>query len=148
MPNHIDLIKLQLKIASGQALELDQDEIRLSGHAIECRINAEDPQRNFAPRPGGIATFRAPGGFGVRLDTHIEAGYVIPPFYDSMVGKLICWGSDREEAIARMIRALDEMVIDGVVTTATFHREILSHPRFRNGDFNTAFVGTLLEAAD
>jgi acetyl-CoA carboxylase, biotin carboxylase subunit len=141
----VDLIKWQLKIASGLPLDLQQDDIRLTGHAIECRINAEDPQRGFAPSPGKIPGFRAPGGFGVRLDTHIETDYVIPPFYDSMVGKLICWGSDRDEAIARMLRALDEMVIDGVTTTAGFHKQILDHPQFRSGAFNTSFVGKLLE---
>lgn len=142
----VDLIKLQLQIASGRKLELSQDDIQLTGHAIECRINAEDPQKNFQPSPGRIPAFRAPGGFGVRLDTHIETGYVIPPFYDSMVGKLIVWGSDRDEAIARMLRALDEMVIDGVTTTAAFHKQILDNPHFRSGKFNTAFVATLIES--
>lgn len=142
----VDLIKLQLQIASGRKLELSQDEIQLTGHAIECRINAEDPQKNFQPSPGRILTFRAPGGFGVRLDTHIETDYVIPPFYDSMVGKLIAWGSDRDEAIARMLRALDEMVIDGVTTTAGFHKQILDNPQFRSGKFNTAFVVKLIES--
>ncbi len=145
MVSGVDLIKLQLQIASGRKLDLSQDDIRLSGHAIECRINAEDPQKDFMPSPGQIPAFRAPGGFGVRLDTHIETGYVIPPFYDSMVGKLICWGSDRDEAIARMLRALDEMVIEGVTTTANFHKQILNHQKFRSGEFNTAFVGTLLD---
>lgn len=141
----VDLIKLQLKIASGQALDLRQEDIRLTGHAIECRINAEDPQRNFAPSPGRIPAFRAPGGFGVRLDTHIEAGYAIPPFYDSMIGKLIVWGVDREEAIARMLRALDELVVDGINTTADFQKQILRSSRFRSGNFNTGFVATVLD---
>ncbi|WP_204326813.1 acetyl-CoA carboxylase biotin carboxylase subunit [Rhizobium lusitanum] len=145
MVTGIDLIKLQLQIASGIPLMLRQEDIRLTGHAIECRINAEDPQRGFAPSPGKIPWFRAPGGFGVRLDTHIETGYVIPPFYDSMVGKLICWAGDRDEAIARMRRALDELVVDGVTTTSQFHKTILESPQFRSGEFNTAFVGTLLK---
>lgn len=144
----VDLIKLQLLIASGQRLKLKQEDIRLSGHAIECRINAEDPARNFQPSPGKVPHFRAPGGFGVRLDTHVQSGYVIPPFYDSMVGKLICWGESREEAIARTLRALDEMVIEGVTTTVPLHRQILSTPQFRSGDFNTAFVATLLEQSN
>jgi acetyl-CoA carboxylase biotin carboxylase subunit len=144
MVSGIDLIKLQLQIAGGVPLALTQDDIVMRGHAIECRINAEDPANDFAPGPGRIAAFRAPGGFGVRMDTHIEAGYVIPPYYDSMIGKLICWGADRDEAIARALRALDELVVDGVVTTAAFHKEILDSDRFRSGDFNTAFVAELL----
>ncbi|WP_291036369.1 acetyl-CoA carboxylase biotin carboxylase subunit [Herbiconiux sp.] len=144
MVSGIDLIKLQLQIAGGVPLELRQDDVVIRGHAIECRINAEDPDRDFAPNPGTIARFRAPGGFGVRLDTHIETGYVIPPFYDSMVGKLICWGQDRDEAIARTLRALEELEIEGIVTTAPLHARIVSSERFRSGDFNTAFVAELL----
>lgn len=144
MVSGIDLIKLQLQIAGGAPLVLTQDEIAIRGHAIECRINAEDPENDFTPSPGQIVSFRAPGGFGVRMDTHIESGYVIPPFYDSMIGKLICWGSDRDEAIARALRALDELVVEGVVTTAAFHKEILDSEKFRSGNFNTAFVAELL----
>jgi len=140
MVSGIDLIKLQLQIAGGLPLGLGQDDIVISGHAIECRINAEDPENNFAPGPGKIANFRAPGGFGVRMDTHIETGYAIPPFYDSMIGKLICWGKDRDEAIARTLRALDELVVDGITTTAPFHKKILETGKFASGDFNTAFV--------
>ena len=145
MVSGIDLIKLQLHIAGGSLLDLEQDDIVFSGHAIECRINAEDPENNFAPGPGKITNFRAPGGFGVRMDTHIESGYRIPPYYDSMIGKLICWGQDRDEAIARMIRALDELVVDGVTTTAQFQKRILESAEFTSGDFNTAFVAQLLE---
>ena len=145
MVTGVDLIKLQLQIASGQPLTLQQDEIVIDGHAIECRINAEDPERGFAPSPGTIATFRSPGGFGVRMDTHIESNYTIPPYYDSMIGKLICWGRDREEAIARMTRALDEMVVDGVTTTAKFHKSVLNSEKFVSGDFNTSFVSEFLE---
>jgi len=144
MVTGIDLIKWQLRIAGGEKLDLSQSDIRLNGHAIECRINAENPAQNFAPNPGQIEKFRAPGGFGVRFDSHIEAGYSIPPFYDSMVGKLICWGNDRDEAITRMLRALDEMVIEGVVTTAEFQAEILDSPGFRSGEFNTGYVTKLL----
>ena len=147
MVTGIDLIKLQLQIASGLPLTLTQDEVNITGHAIECRINAEDPRRGFAPSPGQIREFRAPGGFGVRMDTHIQTGYTIPPYYDSMIGKLICWGQDREEAIARMTRALDELVVDGVITTAAFHKSILASPKFVSGEFNTAFVAELLEAS-
>ena len=140
----IDLIKLQLEIAAGNPLPMAQEEITIRGHAIECRINAEDPQKGFLPNPGLIKDFRAPGGFGVRLDTHIEAGYVVPPFYDSMVGKLIVWGQDRNEAIDRALRAIEEMKIDGVITTAQFQGEIIDSDVFRSGDFNTAFVAEFL----
>ncbi|MGD9606105.1 MAG: acetyl-CoA carboxylase biotin carboxylase subunit [Leucobacter sp.] len=144
MVTGVDLIKLQLEIAGGAPLALTQDEIRLKGHAIECRINAEDPAQNFAPNPGTVQGFRAPGGFGVRFDSHIETGYAIPPFYDSMVGKLICWGNDRDEAIARTLRALDELVVDGVTTTAGFQGEILDSAGFRSGEFNTGYVAQLM----
>lgn len=147
MISGIDLIKWQLRIAGGQRLSLSQDDVQIQGHAIECRINAEDPQRGFAPTPGRIAGFRTPGGFGVRLDTHIETGYTIPPFYDSMIGKLICWGSDRDEAIARMLRALDELKVDGLVTTTEFHKRLVGSETFRNGDFNTAFVSRFLDGS-
>jgi acetyl-CoA carboxylase biotin carboxylase subunit len=148
MVSGIDLIKLQLQIAGGIPIGITQDDVRITGHAIECRINAEDPDRGFAPGPGTISEFRAPGGFGIRMDTHIETGYTIPPFYDSMIGKLICWGQDRDEAIARTIRALDEMVVAGIVTTGPFHKRILETERFRSGDFNTAFVAEFLETGD
>lgn len=146
MVTGIDLIKLQLEIAAGNPLPLTQGDINIRGHAIECRINAEDPDQGFMPRPGRIEAFRAPGGFGVRLDTHIEAGYVIPPFYDSMVGKLIVWGNDRDEAISRALRALDEMKVEGVTTTAGFQAKILDSEVFRSGDFNTAFVAKFLDS--
>ncbi len=145
MVSGIDLIKLQLQIAGGTLLNLTQDDIVITGHAIECRINAEDPENNFVPRPGTITNFRAPGGFGIRMDTHIETGYTIPPYYDSMIGKLICWGKDRDEALARTIRALDELVIEGITTTAPFHKKILETEKFVSGDFNTAFVAQFLE---
>ncbi|HWI31280.1 MAG TPA: acetyl-CoA carboxylase biotin carboxylase subunit [Microbacterium sp.] len=147
MVTGIDLIKLQLQIAGGAPLELAQDDVFFRGHAIECRINAEDPENDFSPHPGRIAEFRAPGGFGIRMDTHIESGYSIPPFYDSMIGKLICWGADRDEAIARTLRALDELVVEGVITTASLQARIIDSPEFRSGDFNTAFVGELLSPA-
>lgn len=146
MVSGIDLIKCQLRIAGGLPLGLKQEDIHLTGHAIECRINAEDPDQDFAPRPGTISHFHAPGGFGVRMDSHVETGYTIPPFYDSMVGKLICWGRDRDEAIARSIRALEELHIEGVMTTAGFHKMILDSETFRSGDFNTAFVTELMKA--
>ncbi|MFB2599624.1 acetyl-CoA carboxylase biotin carboxylase subunit [Herbiconiux sp. P17] len=144
MVTGIDLIKLQLQIAGGLQLTATQDDVVVRGHAIECRINAEDPDNGFRPSPGTIAVFRAPGGPGVRMDSHIETGYVIPPYYDSMIGKLICWGQDRDEAIARTLRALDELVVGGIITTASLHQKIADSPEFRSGDFNTAFVAELL----
>ncbi|WJY67548.1 acetyl-CoA carboxylase biotin carboxylase subunit [Corynebacterium auris] len=141
----VDLIQEQLRIASGQKLRLTQDDIGIRGHAIECRINAEDPNENFAPRPGTITHYRAPGGFGVRMDTHIETGYTIPPFYDSMVGKLICWAETREDAIARTLRALGELTVEGVVTTAPFQAQLIGSEQFRSGEFNTGYVGKMLE---
>ena len=145
MVTGIDLIKLQLQIAGGGTLDVTQDDVQMRGHAIECRINAENADRGFAPNPGTILDFRAPGGFGVRLDTHIESGATIPPFYDSMIGKLICWGQDRDEAIERTLRALSEFRIEGVVTTAGFHREVLDSATFRSGTFNTGFIAGFME---
>ena len=124
---------------------MTQDDVQIRGHAIECRINAEDPNENFAPRPGKIEHYRAPGGFGVRMDTHIETGYTIPPFYDSMVGKLICWAEDRDECIERTLRALDELKVEGVVTTAPFQAMLLDSQEFRSGDINTGYVAKMLE---
>nr|WP_278722946.1 acetyl-CoA carboxylase biotin carboxylase subunit [Corynebacterium accolens] len=144
----VDLIKEQLRIASGQKLSITQDDVEIRGHAIECRINAEDPNQNFTPRPGKIEHYRVPGGFGVRMDTHIETGYTIPPFYDSMVGKLIVWAEDRDEAITRMLRAIDELQVEGVVTTAPFQAMLLDSEKFRSGEFNTGYVAKLLEGAD
>lgn len=144
----VDLIQEQLRIASGQKLRLTQDDVQIRGHAIECRINAEDPNENFAPRPGKIEHYRTPGGFGVRMDTHIEAGYTIPPFYDSMVGKLICWADTRDEAIERTLRALDELKVDGVVTTAPFQAQLINSDKFRSGEFNTGYVAKMLENMD
>ena len=144
----VDLIQEQLRIASGQKLRLTQDDVQIRGHAIECRINAEDPNENFAPRPGKIEHYRTPGGFGVRMDTHIETGYTIPPFYDSMVGKLICWAETRDEAIERTLRALGELKVDGVVTTAPFQAELIGSEKFRSGEFNTGYVAKMLEKMD
>ena len=146
MVTGVDLIKEQLRIASGLPLSITQEEVEIRGHAIECRINAEDPNEDFAPRPGKIEKYTAPGGFGVRMDTHIETGYTIPPFYDSMVGKLICWAETRDEAIARTLRALDELTIDGVITTGPFQAMLLDSEQFRSGQFNTGYVAKLLES--
>jgi acetyl-CoA carboxylase biotin carboxylase subunit len=135
----IDIIKEQIKLAAGMPLEYKQSHIKPSGHAIECRINAEDPER-FIPSPGKITFLSLPGGLGVRVDTAIYNGYVIPPHYDSLIAKLIAYGKDRQEAIARMRRALDEFIIEGINTTIPFHKRVLSNPDFINGNFNTNFV--------
>ena len=133
-----DLIREQIKIAAGVPISgLNYEPTR---HAIQCRINAEDPFNNFRPTPGKITTYHAPGGHGVRIDTHVYAGYTIPPNYDSMIGKLIVVAATREEAIAKMERALSEYVIEGVHTTIPFHQQLFQNEKFREGDFNTKFL--------
>jgi acetyl-CoA carboxylase biotin carboxylase subunit len=133
-----DLVKSQILVAQGE--RLSGSPVRLDGHAIECRINAEDPYRNFAPSPGKVTTFHPPGGHGVRVDTHVYANYIIPPHYDSMIAKLIVRGGTRELAINKMIRALDEFVIEGVQTTIPFHKKLLANESFRAGEFDTHFL--------
>ncbi|OGH99987.1 MAG: acetyl-CoA carboxylase biotin carboxylase subunit [Candidatus Melainabacteria bacterium GWA2_34_9] len=140
MITNVDLLKEQIRVAAGERLSFSQDDIKIQGHAIECRINAEDADKNFMPCPGKIDGYIAPGGPGVRVDSHMYTNYKIPPTYDSLMGKLICWGKDREEARIRMLRALDEYAITGVKTTIPFHQKILKHPKFIDGDFNTSFI--------
>ncbi|WP_197275589.1 acetyl-CoA carboxylase biotin carboxylase subunit [Bacillus sp. FJAT-22090] len=140
MVTGIDLIQQQLKIASGEKLAFEQKDIQIKGWAIECRINAENPAKNFMPSPGKIDMYLAPGGYGVRVDSAMYPGYSIPPFYDSMVAKLITFGDTREEAIAKMKRALGEFVIDGVETTILFHEKLMNHEVFVSGDFDTKFL--------
>ncbi|MFH1219846.1 MAG: acetyl-CoA carboxylase biotin carboxylase subunit [Candidatus Eisenbacteria bacterium] len=140
MVTGIDIVKEQIRIAAGEPLLFGQDEVRMTGHAIECRINAEDPERDFAPSPGKIETFNMPGGPGIRVDTHAYADYVIPPYYDSLIAKLVGHGRDRSEAIARLTRALDEFIVEGVKTTIAFHRKAISSEAFRSGKFDTNFV--------
>ena len=140
----IDLIKEQIRIASGEKLGYDQSDIRIEGHAIECRINAEDPDNNFMPSPGKIERFHAPGGRGVRVDSHIYSEYVIPPYYDSMIAKLITYGKNRNEAIYIMQRALDEFVIRPLKTTIPFHRRVMSDDAFLRGKIDTSYVEKLL----
>lgn len=140
MVTGIDLVKQQLLIAAGKPLDLIQDDIKLRGHAIECRINAEDPDNGFMPNPGCVQEYRAPGGPGVRVDSHLFSGYDIPPFYDSLLGKVICWGETRQEAISRMQRALDELVVAGVCTTSSFHQKLLSDDQFKSGNIHTRYV--------
>ncbi len=136
----IDLIKQQILIASGQPLTMKQEDVPCLGAAIECRINAENPDRNFQPNPGKIQSMFAPGGLGVRLDSHVYSGYVVPPYYDSMIGKLIVHRPTREEAIITMRRALAELSIEGIATTAAFHDRVLQHPDFIAGRCDTTFV--------
>ncbi len=133
-----DLIKLQIRIAAGDKLDIKS--IKPSGHAIECRINAEDPHHNFRPSPGEITGFHLPGGFGVRVDTHCYAGYKIPPNYDSLIAKLIVYGSTRESAIQKMAGALDEFTIEGVHTTIPFHKQVMKNDLFKAGTFDTSFL--------
>ena len=133
-----DLIREQIKIASGVMISGRNHEP--NKHAIECRINAEDPYHNFRPCPGKITAVHAPGGHGVRIDTHVYAGYTIPSNYDSMIAKLICTGRNREQAIERMKRALDEFIIEGVQTTIPFHRQLMDHPDFVSGNYTTKFM--------
>ncbi|KAF0133525.1 MAG: acetyl-CoA carboxylase biotin carboxylase subunit [Candidatus Saganbacteria bacterium] len=140
MITSIDIIKEQIKIAAGEELKIRQKDIRFYGHAIECRINAENPDRNFLPSPGDITLYLPPGGPGVRVDSHAYQGYKIAPFYDSLIAKLICWGVTREEAIARMKRALSEFIIEGVHTTIPFHLKVLANESFVAGDFSTHFI--------
>ncbi len=140
MVTGIDVVKLQIRIAAGEPIPFTQDDVVLRGHAIECRINAESPQFSFRPCPGTVTGFHIAGGFGIRLDSHVYTGYTIPPYYDSMIAKLIAHGRDRDEAIARMARALRESVIEGVDTTIPYHRAILSDPDFRAGKVDTRFV--------
>jgi acetyl-CoA carboxylase biotin carboxylase subunit len=139
----VDIVQEQLRIAAGQPLSLSQDEVRFSGAAIECRINAEDTTHGFRPSCGTVTRMIHPGGAGVRFDTHVYAGFTITPYYDSMIGKLVVHGTDREDAIKAMRRALDECLIEGVHTTVGAHKLFLSDPRFLSGDYDTGFIETM-----
>lgn len=141
----VDLVKAQIAIAAGEKLPYRQKDIQFRGHAIECRINAEDPSRNFAPCPGKINLFIPAGGANVRMDTHAYSGYVIPPYYDSLIGKLIVWGHDRAEALTICNRAVNEMVVDGVKTTLPFQHKLLKHKDFVDGEYDTGFVERILQ---
>ena len=135
-----DLVKEQIRVAAGEPLSVPESGLFLRGHAIECRVNAEDPARNFQPCPGVVNTFHPPGGPGVRVDTHLYAGYTVPPYYDSLLAKVIVHGNDRAEALARMHQALDGFIIEGVTTTIPFLGRVLVHPAFQAGDVDTKFV--------
>jgi acetyl-CoA carboxylase biotin carboxylase subunit len=140
MVTSFDLVKAQIQIASGQVLEIQQKDLMSKGHAIECRINAEDSKNHFMPSPGKLSAVHFPGGPGVRIDSHVFQGYTVPMYYDSLLAKVICWGRDRAEALARMRRVLHELRIEGVSTTKALHLEILDHPTFTQGEFNTQFL--------
>ena len=144
MVTGIDLLKQQIRVAAGEKLTLKQEDIVPRGHAIECRINAEDPAANFRPCPGKIEQIIAPGGFGVRFDSHVAAGYVVPPYYDSLIGKLIVHQPTREAAIETMTRALRELQIKGIATTVPLHLDLLSHSAFHEATIDTKFVERLL----
>ncbi len=145
MVTGIDLIKEQLRVAAGEKLKIQQDQIHINGAAIECRINAEDPDNNFMPSPGKIETLILPGGPGVRLDTHIYAGYEIPPYYDSLIAKLIVHANNRQEAIKKMHRALSEFHISPIKTTIPFHLKLMENPLFLKGDISTHFIQDMLK---
>ncbi|HEY9643127.1 MAG TPA: acetyl-CoA carboxylase biotin carboxylase subunit [Coleofasciculaceae cyanobacterium] len=140
----LDLIAEQIRIAQGEKLSLTQDQVQIRGHAIECRINAEDPDHNFRPHPGRISGYLPPGGPGVRMDSHVYTDYEIPPYYDSLIGKLIVWGVDRTAAIERMRRALREFAITGLPTTIAFHQKILETQEFMEGEVYTNFVEQMM----
>ena len=140
MVTGVDIVKEQIKIAAGEKLSFTQDDISINGHSIECRINAEDPRNGFRPCPGTIIDFYFPGGYGVRVDSHVYSGYRIPPTYDSMIGKLIVWGKDRNEAINRMKRVLDETVILGIESNIDFQRHIISDEDFESNNIDTGFI--------
>jgi acetyl-CoA carboxylase biotin carboxylase subunit len=136
----VDLIREQLLVAAGEPLDFRQEDVKITGWAIECRINAEDPSRGFLPQPGRLHDFHAPGGLGVRVDSHLYTGYQVPPYYDSLLAKIIVHGRDRTEAIARMVRALEESVFEGVPTSIPFHQAVLAHPEFQAGTATTRFL--------
>jgi len=144
MISGMDLIKKQILVAMDEPLKWKQKEVKLSGHAIECRINAENPNRQFLPTPGKITSFHVPGGPGIRVDTHVYAGYTVPPYYDSLIAKLITHGRDRDEAMIRMKRALDEFIIEGIPTTIPFHKIVLEHETFRTGNYHTGVLEQIM----
>ncbi len=140
MVYNCDLVKDQIRVAAGEELGYTQNDIKIHGHAIECRINAENWERNFMPNPGQITDLHFPGGPGIRVDSHMYAQYSIPPFYDSLIAKLIAFGRNRQESITRLRRCLDEFVVEGVKTTIPFHRKLIDHPDFVSGNFDTGFL--------
>jgi acetyl-CoA carboxylase biotin carboxylase subunit len=140
MVTGVDLVARQIRIAAGEGVGLAQNDVVHVGHAIECRINAEDPENDFAPSPGRITGFIAPGGPGIRVDSHVHEGYTIPPYYDSLIAKVVAWGTDRRQAISRMRRALEEMKVGGVKTTIDFHHAHLDDATFNAGRSYTRYI--------
>jgi len=140
----LDLIREQILVAAGEELSFKQTDVQFKGHAIECRINAENPDKDFAPSPGKITAFHVPGGHGIRVDTHAFALYEVPPYYDSMIAKLIGFGKTREQAVVKLLRALEEFVVEGIATTIPFHKKVLVHPDFLNLNYDTSFVEKML----
>jgi acetyl-CoA carboxylase biotin carboxylase subunit len=145
MISGIDLVREQIRVAQGEGLSCSQDQIRLHGHAIECRINAEDPQ-TFVPSPGLVKNYVAPGGMHVRVDSGLYTGYRVPPYYDSMIAKLIVYGTTRERCIMRLKRALEEFVVEGMKTTVPLHQRIVREPEFLAGDYTIKWLEAWLEA--
>ena len=148
MVTGIDLIKEQIKIAAGEKLSFTQKDIKLKGHALECRINAEDPTRNFMPSPGKVVGYYCPGGLGVRVDSHVYSGYTVPQYYDSMIAKLITHAPTRDEAIALMGRALDEFMVEGIKTNVHFQKALITDEAFRSGHFSTHFVEEFVKSIE
>ena len=136
----LDLVKEQIKLAAGEKLSLPSEKIKILGHAIECRINAEDPDKDFIPSPGKIGMLYLPGGPGIRVDTHVYSGYAIPPYYDSLIAKIISFGEDRDESIMRMQRALKEVQIEGIKNTSSLYYKIMTNEKFRKGGVATDFL--------
>ncbi len=139
MVTGVDIVREQLRIASGLPLSIRQEDVELSGHAFECRINAEDP-RTFMPSPGKVTLYHPPGGLGVRMDSHLYTGYTVPPHYDSLIGKLITWGADRETALTRMRVALDELLVEGIKTNTELHKDLVRDGYFRQGGVNIHYL--------
>jgi len=144
----IDIVKEQIGIAAGDKLHLSQKDMKLNGHAIECRITAEDADKGFAPAAGHISQVILPGGFGVRVDTHIYPGYEVPPYYDSLLAKLVVWGRDRTEAISRMLRSLSEFQVEGLTTNIEWQKKVMANPFFRKGEISTSFISRKMNNAD
>jgi acetyl-CoA carboxylase biotin carboxylase subunit len=140
----IDIVKEQLRIASGLPLSIRQEDVRFTGHAFECRINAEDP-KTFLPSPGKVTTFHAPGGPGIRVDSHLYDGYTVPPFYDSLIGKIISFGENRQVALARMRQALDELVVEGIRTNTALHRDLVRDRAFQSGGVSIHYLESKLQ---
>ncbi|MGH7093129.1 MAG: acetyl-CoA carboxylase biotin carboxylase subunit, partial [Stellaceae bacterium] len=143
MVSGVDIVREQIRIAAGEPLALSQSDIQLRGHAIECRINAESPD-DFRPSPGRISEYHAPGGLGIRVDSGVYQGYTVPPYYDSLIGKLVVHGANRDECLMRLSRALDEYVIGGIETTLPLHQRLMANAEFRRGDYHIHWLEEFL----